>query len=137
MKTFISILFLAFSQLLFSQKKEILNIISEQQAAWNRGDLRAFMSGYWKSDQLVFIGKNGPSYGWDKALENYQKSYPTPEKMGELTFNEIDIKKLNHKYAYVTGAWQLIRTSDVLKGYYTLLFKKINGKWLIVSDHSS
>lgn len=129
--------FLVFSIFAFSQQKEILKNLSDSQVAWNNGDLEKFMEGYWKSDQLVFIGKSGKTYGWQKTLDNYKKSYPTKEKMGILSFHDIEVKFINKEYAFVTGGWKLTRTSDEPKGYYTLLFRKIKGKWLIVADHSS
>jgi hypothetical protein len=40
--------------------------------------------------------------------------------------------------AVVIGKWSLKREkAGDLSGYFTLLLKKINGQWLIVSDHSS
>ena len=33
----------------------ILGQMAEQEEAWNRGDLEAFMLPYWKSDSLLFI----------------------------------------------------------------------------------
>lgn len=119
------------------QKTEIMKVLTEQQQAWNRGDLGGYMEGYWNSSELVFIGKNGPTYGWQQTMDNYKRSYPDTVKMGKLTFSNVRVKKLSSKYAFVTGAWRLDRTSDVLQGFYSLLFRKIKGEWKIVADHSS
>lgn len=118
-------------------RRSILNVLEVQRIAWNQGDLKTYMEGYWHSDSLVFIGKNGPKYGWDNTLANYQKSYPDVNAMGYLDFANLQITLLNNKFAYVSGSWKLTRTKDELKGYFTLLFKKVKGKWVIVSDHSS
>lgn len=118
-------------------RRSILKVLEDQRIAWNQGDLKTYMEGYWHSDSLVFIGKNGPKYGWDNTLANYQKSYPDVNAMGYLDFANLQITLLNNKFAYVSGSWKLTRTKDELKGYFTLLFKKVKGKWVIVSDHSS
>ncbi|MCP4271173.1 MAG: DUF4440 domain-containing protein, partial [Gammaproteobacteria bacterium] len=39
--------------------------------------------------------------------------------------------------AFVLGKWQLSRVQDTLKGFYTLYWKKIDGQWKIIIDHSS
>lgn len=118
-------------------RQSILKVLADQRIAWNQGDLKTYMEGYWHSDSLVFIGKNGPKYGWNNTLANYQKSYPDVNAMGHLDFANLQITLLNKNFAYVSGSWKLTRAKDELKGYFTLLFKKVKGKWVIVSDHSS
>ena len=122
-----------------AQKGEvsIRKIMADQEKAWNNGDLKGFMSGYWKSDSLMFIGSKGPTYGWAQTLANYEKSYPDRDAMGTLTFDIIRIDVLNRKTAFVIGKWSLQRKAGDLSGHYTLLWKRIKGKWLIVADHSS
>ncbi|MBN8677011.1 MAG: nuclear transport factor 2 family protein [Chitinophagales bacterium] len=130
----------AHSQWCVAQSKdalEIRRIMAAQESAWNRFDLEGFMEGYWHSDSLKFIGSKGLTYGWQKTLDNYRKSYATPEAMGKLKFTIITVEVLSRKSAFVIGQWRLDRKQDVLSGYYTLLWKKIKGKWVIVADHSS
>ena len=117
--------------------KAIQKVFAEQLDAWNSGDIPKFMEGYWKSDSLKFIGKSGINYGWEKTLKNYQKGYPDKDAMGFLTFDILTIDKLSPKAAFVIGKWHIKRKSEEIGGHFTLLWKKINGKWLIVADHSS
>ncbi len=122
---------------------DVVKIISEkmksQQEAWNSGSLEDFMIGYWESDSLVFIGKSGLTYGWDRTLENYKKSYPTSDSMGVLQFKNISIDRLDVNSALVLGEWTLFRdqVGDTLKGHYSLNWVNKNGNWVIVADHSS
>ena len=116
---------------------EIRRVLAKQQAAWNRGQIDSFMVGYWQNDSLLFIGKKGPKYGYNTTLENYKKSYPDTTAMGQLQFEFLQIKRLSFQYAYVVGKWKLQRSTTNLDGYFTLLFKKMKKKWVIVSDHSS
>ena len=109
----------------------------EQAAAWNAGDLNRFMQTYWHNDSLMFIGKNGPAYGWENTLNNYQKSYPDTAAMGKLKFDLISVKRLSVLYYSVVGKWHLKRTAGDLNGAFTLLIKKIKKRWVIVQDHSS
>ena len=115
----------------------IRNILTQQTIAWNGGDIENFMQPYWHSDSLMFIGKSGITYGWQKTLENYKKSYPDAGAMGKLDFTILQTKKLSVMYFSVIGKWHLTRTAGDIGGYFTLLFKKIKNVWVIVQDHSS
>jgi ketosteroid isomerase-like protein len=124
----------------FAQNKDeraILDALSIQKNAWNHGDLNRFMDTYWKNDSLMFIGKSGVTYGWQNTLENYKKSYPDTAAMGKLEFDILHVKRLSVLYYSVVGKWHLTRSIGNVGGHFTLLFKKIKDKWLIVSDHSS
>ncbi len=116
---------------------EIKNVLSTQVVAWNRGDLEGFMAGYWKSDQLTFVSGDKITLGWQATLDNYKTSYDSKEKMGTLSFAELNITVLSKNAAVVVGSWLLARESDSTKGKFTLIFRKINGGWRIVHDHSS
>jgi hypothetical protein len=115
----------------------IREILSSQENSWNHGNLENFMQGYWKNDSLMFIGKSGITYGWQKTLENYRKRYPDTAAMGTLTFTMIQFRPLSASFYFVVGKWDLQRSIGNIGGHFTLLVKKIKGKWLIVADHSS
>jgi ketosteroid isomerase-like protein len=122
----------------FSQDRGlILKVLDLQRKAWNRGDLTAFMQGYWKSDSLLFVGKTAPTHGWQTTLEHYKKSYPDKATMGQLTFKIEKVDVLDATNGFVLGEWSLKRNKGDVAGYFTLWFKKINGVWVIVCDHTS
>lgn len=119
------------------EEKKIISVLMAQKDAWNRGDLESYMEGYWKSDSLKFIGKNGITYGWQKTLENYKKGYPDTAAMGKLEFTVIKIEVLSSNSAFMIGKWKLTREKDAPGGHFTLLWKKIDNNWKVVADHSS
>jgi hypothetical protein len=118
-------------------EKEITDLLNRQTQSWNKGNVEEFMSGYWNNDSLMFVGKNGVTYGYTNTLNNYKKNYNSPEKMGKLFFEILKVKKLSAEYYWVLGKYFLKRTVGDAGGQYTLLFRKINGKWMIIADHSS
>jgi uncharacterized protein (TIGR02246 family) len=135
---FISLTLLSVSS--FCQTKdetEVRNVLARQNQAWNSGDIDAFMIGYWENDSLMFIGKSGVTYGYKNTLNNYKKNYPDTATMGKLTFTLIQLRQLSPEFFHVTGKYYLTRTIGDANGHFTLVFKKINGKWVIISDHSS
>ncbi|MBS1641784.1 MAG: nuclear transport factor 2 family protein [Bacteroidetes bacterium] len=120
-----------------TDEQQIASVLNTQKNEWNKGNIEKFMIGYWESDSLVFMSKNGPIYGYKNALNNYKKNYSDTVAMGKLRFEIVSIKKLSNNYAFVIGKYFLTRSIGNANGAFTLLFKKINGAWNIVVDHSS
>lgn len=125
-----------FSQEYKGDFKTVVNSINAQELAWNKGDVQGFMSFYWNHDSLMFIGKKGVTYGWKNTYENYLKSYPTQVEMGKLLFEIVKMEHFSKTTIYVVGKWQLEKEKPS-GGHFTLLWKKIKDKWVIVADHTS
>ncbi|HRG01209.1 MAG TPA: nuclear transport factor 2 family protein [Bacteroidia bacterium] len=119
-----------------NDENKVLENMKTQEESWNKGDVRGFMEYYWKSDSLKFIGSKGITYGWQKTLDNYIKGYPSKEAMGILTFTILEATQLSETNIYVIGKWEL-KKEKPSGGHFTLLWKKINSKWVIVADHTS
>ena len=115
----------------------IMNVMSLQQDAWNNGDIDSFMQGYLKSEELVFSGKSGPIYGWENTRKRYYSSYPNTQIMGKLNFTIKKIRSISLNSAYLIGEYYLKRSTEDSYGHFTLLWKKVDDNWLIVSDHTS
>lgn len=118
-------------------EQAIRSILKEQTECWNNGDLTCFMEGYWKSDSLMFIGSRGPTYGWQTTLDNYRKSYPDKAAMGQLTFTILELNPVAADAWFCVGKWELQRESDKPSGHFTLLWRRIDERWVITVDHSS
>ena len=133
------LLFKTYSQEKISLKDSlsIMNVLNSQVISWNKGDIDSFMMGYLKSNDLVFSGSGGPIYGWKNTKERYLKSYPNRKIMGKLSFDIKRIRKVNKNVAYLIGEYHLKRSIEDSHGHFTLIWKKIKGKWYIVSDHTS
>lgn len=134
---------LAFPILLLAQtndektKTAIRAVIEAQAAAWNRGDVEGYMDGYDRSPNTEFVGGDSITRGWQQVLDRYKQRYDTREKMGVLTFSELEINIISKDAALVLGRWRLKRANDDPHGTFTLLFRKTKAGWRIVHDHSS
>jgi len=118
-------------------KADVTAVMDEQAAAWNRGNIDAFMSGYWNSSELVFVSGDTVTRGWQPTLDRYKKNYNSREKMGTLKFSDLEIDVISKNAAVVLGSWSLRRSNDNPKGKFTLIFRRLNGGWRIVHDHTS
>ncbi len=115
----------------------VTQVLTAQQAAWNVGDIPAFMKGYWNSTELSFSSSNGVSRGWEAVLARYQHSYPDKSAMGHLDFSDLEIHTLGDSAAMVLGKWHLKRDSGNVGGVFTLIFQRFPDGWKIIHDHTS
>jgi uncharacterized protein (TIGR02246 family) len=112
-------------------------VLDAQRDAWNRGDIEGYMDGYARSEDTVFVSGDNVTRGWKTVLERYQKNYNTREKMGTLTFSDLDITLVGNDAAIVLGRWNLKRAGDEPHGRFTLIFRRTKQGWRIVHDHTS
>ena len=111
-------------------------VIEKQAAAWNAGDIDGYMAGYWNSPELKFLSGTKVTTGWAETLAHYKTTYDTPEKRGQLSFSDLDIRMLGPDVATALGRWR-IAGPKAAEGAFTLTFRKISGAWVIVLDHTS
>src|SRR5262245_1901198 len=116
---------------------EIRAVLTAQQQAWNRGDIAAFLEGYWNSPELTFAGSDGIVRGYDGVLERYRKGYPDQAHMGELEFSQLEFHALGADSALVLGHWHLKRAAGDAGGVFSLVFHRFPVGWRIIHDHTS
>ena len=138
----ITVILLSFGLLAKAQsqkdKEVIYETLNRQVGDWNQGKIDAFMNGYWQSDSLMFVGKSGVTYGYEATYQNYLKRYPDRATMGKLKFEFINLSFPGPNVAFLVGKFHLTRPEKGdIGGFYTLLWRKINGKWVIICDHTT
>lgn len=112
-------------------------VMDAQVGAWNRGDIDGFMDGYWRSENMVFISGDSVTKGWQPTLERYKKNYNTREKMGTLTFSDLEFNVLTKTDVVVIGRWMVTKEKENPKGRFTLIFRRMKEGWRVVHDHTS
>ena len=118
-------------------KQAIAAIIAVQNKAWNAGSIDDFMQHYWRSEKLTFSAGGKTTRGWIATRDRYKKRYQTPEQMGQLKFSQLEFERLGNSAAFVIGRWQLQKRSELVGGNFSIVLRKLDGRWLIVHDHSS
>ncbi len=115
----------------------IVKVLKFQEDAWNEGNINKFMEGYLKSDKIVFTGSSGSIYGWEETKKRYLNNYSNRTLMGNLKFKIINFQKLSEHIIQMQGSFYLKRKIGDSKGFFSLIWKKENEKWFIISDHTS
>lgn len=112
-------------------------VLDAQRDAWNRGDIEGYMDGYARTPDIAFISGDSFTRGWQTVHDRYKKNYDSREKMGMLTFSDLEPTVLSSDAVMVLGRWHLKRTSDEPHGRFTLIFRRTKAGWRIVHDHTS
>ncbi len=125
-------------------KRAVGQLLERQVADWNRGDLDAFVSGYWRSPELTFISGGEVRRGFTQTLERYRATYPDRAAMGTLAFRDLELRVLSERFVLVRGRYDLARAGDAPWGRFTLLVERSverssagDDGWRIVYDHTS
>lgn len=118
-------------------KTAVQDLLKAQQLAWNRGNIDGFMDGYWRSRDTVFVSGSVVTRGWQTVRDRYKSKYPNPDRMGQLSFSEIEVRLFGYDGALAFGRWQLNRSGDNPHGWFTLVLRKMPDGWKIVHDHTS
>lgn len=116
----------------------VRKVLDDQVAAWNKGDLDGFMTGYWDSPDLFFISGGKSLKGFKALKERYETNYRGEGKeMGKLKFSELHVEPLSPTAAFVRGKWEVTTAKETVGGWYTLVFRETGGGWKITHDHTS
>jgi ketosteroid isomerase-like protein len=115
----------------------VLATLNAQVAAWNEGNLDAFMNIYWKSDDLKFISGVKMTKGWTSTLKRYREEYADDNGLGRLSVDKTDVEMVTDDVAIVTGRFNHNKDGVNTGGAFSLVWKRINGQWRIVHDHSA
>lgn len=119
------------------EDQKIMEVLNKQVECWNKGDLECFMTTYWRSDSLKFAGSRGVTYGWQNTLDNYRKAYPDQKTMGKLRFEILSMEAMGEDRYFVKGKFFLTREIGDASGSFSLIWKKVKGNWVIISDHTT
>jgi uncharacterized protein (TIGR02246 family) len=120
------------------ERSAITAVLAEQEAAWNRGDLEAFMAGYWQSPDLVFTSGSQIRRGWQETYAKYRARYGgKPETMGRLGFEILDVQAIGADGAVVLGRWRLTETPNAGSGVFSVVLARRSDGWRVIHDHTS
>lgn len=118
-------------------EQAIRHVLSESRSAWNRGDITAYMKSHWRDEQTVHFFNDDITVGYSAIEGRYRARYPDPKNMGTISGSEFNVQILGPAVGIASGRWSFERGQVRISGVVTLVFRKIDGAWLIVHDHST
>ncbi|MCC6981167.1 MAG: nuclear transport factor 2 family protein [Candidatus Melainabacteria bacterium] len=119
--------------------KEVSGLIKKQETAWNKGDLKAFLSAYSRAKDVTYVSSNGLCRGFDAIEKRYQMRYGNNRAtMGQLYLTDLEVSSLGEKHALCIGKFSVVHHShSPINGRFTLIFRRSKEGWRITYDHSS
>ena len=120
-----------------TDKEQIIALIAQMQAAWNRGDFEGYMAGFANPD-VIFVSRGKIQKDWQATLDHYIRDYGgAPGSQGTLAFSNIQVEMLRTDAAQLISSYQLDRAAGSQTGINTRLMRKRGGKWFIGLTHVS
>ncbi len=117
--------------------QRILALFESSCSAWNRGDVGGYLSCYWHSDKVRWVSGGSVQRGFEAIASAFKERFGSPDSMGRLEVADLEVQLLGENDALAFGAWTQTTRTAGHRGVFTVHLKKIDGEWLIVSDHSS
>ncbi|MFN0023760.1 MAG: YybH family protein [Parvularculaceae bacterium] len=112
----------------------IRGVLAANAAAWNEGNLGAFLSGYDDSDGLRLVADAEIAAGFGGVRKYYEAMITEAGAMGRLSFSNLDVSMTSSEVATVVGRYALESSAKKIAGAVTVVMKQVEGRWRIVQD---
>ena len=115
----------------------ILDILRNQETCWNNQDINCYLEAFLPSAHTRSLSPSGILKGFDSIARAYRENWP-PEKMGQLSYQDLHPELLRADLYNVTGRYNLRFQDGALRsGSFSALVQKIDGRWYLVAEHSN
>jgi uncharacterized protein (TIGR02246 family) len=118
---------------------DVTKVLLAQEAAWNRGDLDAYISHYKDApDTQAILGT--PVRGLQNIRLAFRANFPNNDAMGNLQQEAIDVRALGDDFALATGNYHLTRSRKAggdLTGGFTEILEKTPTGWQVIFSEST
>ena len=84
-----------------ASEKTIRALFAAGSAAWNRGEMDAYLAGYWDSPQTRWVSGATVLRGRDAISPAFRSRFPSPQEMGKFETSELEIDLLTDNDALV------------------------------------
>ena len=115
-----------------------VKVMLAQQAAWNAGDLPAYLSRFKDApDTEVRLG--GLAVGMENIRSAYRINFPNHEAMGAIEYTDIRARALGADHTVVTASYHLQRTKKGggdAEGTFTEIVEKTPAGWQVIFAES-
>lgn len=121
-----------------STMQQLAAAMQQSAAAWNRGDVDAFLAVYKDDAKTAFMAPQ-ITYGLTGIKARYLRTYFKDGKpKAQLTYDDLIYRALGSDHVLMTGKWHLTDADGKKQdGYYSLIWERTSSGWKIIHDHSS
>lgn len=112
----------------------VKGVIAASAAAWNEGNLTAFLNGYEQSSSVRLVSGGDVVTGIAALRKHYQAQVQASGAMGRLSFSDLDVSLTAPEVATVLGRYAHDAGLAKTAGAVTLVMKQVDGRWRIVQE---
>lgn len=127
---------------LFTASKEQLDVVKtllEQTAAWNKGDMAAYMKFYKDAPDTIAM-LSGPVRGLDRIDAAFRANFPNTAAMGTLDESAVQVRTLGDDYALAIGHYKISRSHKAggdIEGSFSDVMQKTADGWCIIFSETT
>jgi uncharacterized protein (TIGR02246 family) len=118
-------------------ESEVRAAFEASAAAWNRGDLDAYLEGYLDSDRTRYVSSGVALQGKAAIAAAYRARFASPERMGTLRLTRLEISVLSETDALIYGELDHTLGDQTSVLACTLHMRRAGGAWRMALDHTS
>jgi ketosteroid isomerase-like protein len=118
--------------------QEVKQALEGQIAAWNKGDLETAMTFYWNSPEMLWISKGGTEKGYQEVYDMFLQDFTDRSKMGVYSYEPLHIEQVSREAVFFVFRWKIeLDGKRLMGGVSSQVWKKLNGRWVVTSEHAS
>jgi uncharacterized protein (TIGR02246 family) len=115
-----------------------MEVLDGAAGSWNRRDLEAFLSDYPEDRRATFVSRQGVLHGRAEIRERYVPRFSSEAPRDSLSFENVEADALAPDVVHVIAWYRLTRgDSLVTRAPTSLVLIRVDGRWLILKDHTS
>lgn len=119
---------------------EVKAALDTQVAAWNSGASQPGSSVYFDSPEMLWVNRTGVRKGNAPIQASYRRTAAStnPAPAGVYSYEPLHMERLAPNCVYFVMRWKYeMNGRPPQTGVTSLVWKKINKKWVIVAEHAS
>ena len=118
--------------------QEVKRALEGQISAWNKGDLETAMTFYWNSPEMLWISKGGTEKGYKEVYDMFLQDFKDRSQMGVYSYEPLHIEQVSKEAVYFVFRWKIeLDGKGLMGGVSSQLWKKLDGRWVVTSEHAS
>ncbi len=112
--------------------------LDAQVSGWNAGAPDKATSVYYDSPEMLWVNRTGIRKGYDLVRASYQRTPAERSRMGTYSYEPLHTDRLSRDCVFLVIRWKIESNGRTTMGGVTsMVWKRINKKWVIAAEHAS
>ena len=117
---------------------EVTAILDSQVTAWNSGEQNNSTSIYYDSPEMLWVNRTGIRKGYEPIRATYQRAPARTPRLGTYSYETLHLEQLSRDCVFFVIKWKVEQPGRTpMNGVTSMVWKRINKKWVVAAEHAS